>query len=152
MALYQSDQRSRARAALISCWCQQLLSPNSSKLRRVCVACGTPSISASFVLQHREVHQRMYVQTHRKSSIPTFNLQSRHLPSEIGITYAVGKCRIIEIHFWEHRKSVRTVKVIAGNMSLAIADRIRGCMAVRTARARHRLIFTRPLSSVGLWR
>jgi hypothetical protein len=35
-------------------------------------------------------------------------------------------------------------------MSLAIADRIRACMAVRTARARHRLlcarlIFTRPL-------
>jgi hypothetical protein len=53
------------------------------------------------------------------------NLPSRHLPSEIGITY-----RIIEIRFWKHRKLVRTVKVIAANMSLAIADRIRGCMAV----------------------
>jgi hypothetical protein len=42
----------------------------------------------------------------------------------------VGKCRIIEIHFWKQRKLVRTVKVVAANMSLAFADRIRGCMAV----------------------
>jgi hypothetical protein len=86
------------------------------------------------------------------------SLQNRHLPSEIGITYAVGKCRVLKIHFWKHRKSVRTVKVMAANMSLAIAGRIRGCVAVRTARARHRrllcarLIFTSPPSSAGLWR
>ena len=49
-----------------------------------------------------------YVCTNSQKVINT-NLQSRHLPSEIGITYAVGKCRIIEIHFWKHRKLVRTL-------------------------------------------